>query len=178
MTDPSAALGLARGTVALAADHDAWARAAHAEVARLRPVVGDGVERFEHVGSTAVPSVPAKPVLDLLALVADLDAGRTLRPALERHGYEYRPDDVCGRLFFARGPPDARTHYLAVCPEGGTYARETVAFRDHLRANPGRAAAYATLKRSLADRYGDDRDAYTAAKGAFVERMLAEAGVG
>jgi GrpB-like predicted nucleotidyltransferase (UPF0157 family) len=168
-------LGLERGTVALAERHDAWRRAYRAEAERLRGVVGSEVDGFEHVGSTAVPGVPAKPVVDLLALVPDRDAARALVPTLERHGYEHRPGDVDGRVFLARGPPAARTHYLAVCPADGAYHRRTTTFRDHLRATPGRAAAYATLKRRLAARFPDDRAAYTAAKGPFVERMLAEA---
>jgi GrpB-like predicted nucleotidyltransferase (UPF0157 family) len=95
---------------------------------------------------------------------------------LEANGYERRPDeDVPGRLFFARGPPENRTVYLSLAEPGSAVYRETVAFRDHLREHPDVAAAYAALKRRLAAAHPDDRAAYTAGKGAFVERVTEEA---
>lgn len=174
--DERTTVGLERGTVELRPHRPEWERRYEAEVERLRAVAGDRLLDFEHVGSTAVEGLAAKPIIDLLAVVADLDAAADLAPVLEAHGYEYRPNDgVGGRLFFAKGPRTDRTHYLSLCERDGECYRETVAFRDYLRENPEVAAEYESLKRELAADHPDDRDAYTAKKGEFVERVLAEA---
>jgi len=168
-------VGLERGTVELHEHDPAWREAYEAEVERLESVAGDRFLGYEHVGSTAVEGMVAKPVIDLVALVFDLDAARDLVPTLENHGYEHRPGDVRGRLFLAKGPRSNRTHYLSIAELGGRFHRETVAFRDYLRDRPDVAGEYATLKRELAAEHPDDRDAYTGAKGEFVERVLERA---
>ena len=168
-------VGLARGTVELREWTPTWRRAYEREVTRLRELVGDDVTGFAHVGSTAVEGLSAKPVVDLLATVPDLDAVGDPVATLESHGYERSPDDVDGRAFLAKGPPRDRTHYLSLTEPGSRYHREAVAFRDHLRANPDAAAAYGALKRDLAAWFPDDREAYTREKAPFVERTLDDA---
>lgn len=169
-------VGLERGTVELREYDPAWKRRYEAEVERLVSVVGDRLLDFEHVGSTAVEGLAAKPILDLVAVVDDLGDADDLIPVLEAEGYEHRPNDgVPDRLFFAKGPRTNRTHYLSVCERGSDPYREQVAFRDYLRDHPEVAAEYESLKRDLADAHADDRDAYTAGKEAFVERVLERA---
>lgn len=165
-------VGLERGRVELREWDPAWREAYEAEVDRLESIAGDRFLDFEHVGSTAVEGLVAKPVIDLVALVSDLDSARDLIPVLEDHGYEHRPGEVRGRLFLAKGPRSNRTHYLSIAEEGGEFHRETVAFRDYLRDHPDAAEEYARLKRELAAEYPEDRDAYTERKGEFVERVL------
>ncbi|WP_121821586.1 GrpB family protein [Halostella salina] len=172
-------VGLARGTVSLAPHDPAWAERYAAEVDRLRAVVGDDISEFHHVGSTAVPGVPAKPIVDVLAVVPSRETARALVPTLEANGYEHRPNDgVPDRVFLAKGPRSNRTHYLSLTERGSDTCAEQIAFRDYLRANPPVAAAYAGLKRDLAARFPDDRAAYTERKGEFVERVLDRAGDG
>lgn len=166
-------VGLDRQQVRLESHREDWQECYRAEVARLSNTIGDESIRFEHVGSTAIEGVPAKPVIDILATVETIDTPATLVEPLAEAGYEFRPDDS-DRLFFAKGPEDNRTHYLHVAEEGSEYATEMVSFRDCLRDNPDIAAAYANLKRSLAEQFPEDRDSYTAEKSAFVERVLAE----
>ncbi|WP_312912566.1 GrpB family protein [Natronosalvus caseinilyticus] len=174
-------LGLERGTVALASHHPEWLDAAATELERLEAAFerdgDDGrVLGYEHVGSTAVPGLAAKPILDLLVLVADLEAVISLQPALERLQYERRPNgDVPDRVFFAKGPETDRTHYLSVAPWGSDCHREQVVFRDFLQANPSAAEAYETLKRRLAEGHSDERAAYTDRKEPFVEDILERA---
>ncbi|ELZ74311.1 GrpB family protein [Haloferax larsenii] len=170
-THPS--LGLARGTVELVEYDPAWREAYESEVARLRPRLGESVLGFEHVGSTSVPGLAAKPIVDMLVLVSDLDATEDVARVLSDAGYEERPnDDVPDRRFFARGPPSCRTHYLSVTERGSDCHREQVAFRDALRGNRPLAAAYEELKRGLASVHPDDRDVYTEAKSSFVQSVL------
>ncbi|MFC7213191.1 GrpB family protein [Saliphagus sp. GCM10025334] len=174
-------LGLERGTVALTPHHPGWLDAAAAELERFeaafeRDGVDDRVLGYEHVGSTAVPGLAAKPILDLLVLVADLEGVTSLQPVLERLGYERRPNDgVPDRVFFSKGPETDRTHYLSVAPWGSDCHREQVRFRDFLQANPSTAATYDTLKRQLAERYSDERAAYTDRKEPLVEEILERA---
>lgn len=169
-------VGLERGTVELVPYRPEWADRYEAEIERLEAIAGDRLLDFEHVGSTAVEGLSAKPIIDLLAVVADLDDVADLLAVLEAHGYEHRPnDDVDGRVFLAKGPKTDRTHYLSLVEREGEVYREQVAFRDYLREHPDVAAEYGRLKRELAAEYPDDRANYTAAKSEFVERVLRRA---
>jgi len=169
-------VGLKRGTVSLVPHDPAWAERYAAEADRLRGLAGGDVLAVHHVGSTAVSGLPAKPIVDLLAIVPSRETARELVPVLEANGYEHRPDDgVADRVFLARGPRSNRTHYLSLTERGSDTCVDQIAFRDYLRANPPVAAAYAGLKRDLAARFPDERAAYTERKGAFVERVLVRA---
>lgn len=133
----------------------------------------------EHVGSTSVAGLPAKPVIDMLAPVRSLAAAQTAVTTLEAGGWLFWPDDPCRhyRLWFLRPRPEARTHHLHVIEHDHPQARALSAFRDVLRDDPDLRREYARLKRRLAAEYGDNRNAYTNAKGDFVERALRRAGV-
>jgi GrpB-like predicted nucleotidyltransferase (UPF0157 family) len=131
--------------------------------------------RLEHFGSTAVPHLPAKPIIDII-LVADASEWPRLVAPLTSLGYRYwsenpRPD----RMFFVKGMPPfgrRRTHHVHVrTPQDVS----ELVFRDWLRAHPADAAHYARLKRDLAARFQTDREAYTAAKGEFIEQIFAQA---
>ena len=163
-------LGVDRQRVRLEPHQANWQKCYEDEIERLSSIVDEQV-RFEHVGSTAITGVPAKPIIDILALVEALDTTATLTKRLEEAGYEFRPDDQ-ERLFFAKGPSSARTHYLHVAEETSEYATEMLVFRDHLRSNPAVASLYTDLKQSLASRFPENREAYTRHKGEFVESVL------
>ena len=165
-------VGLARGTVALEPWTPEWRAAYEREAARIRGLAAGRLLGVEHVGSTAVEGLVAKPVVDVLALAADENGVEGLATVLTEAGYERRPDDVPDRAFLVRGPPDERTHYVSVTPAGSDTHREQVAFRDALRADPDLRAEYNGLKRELAAAHPDERAAYTAAKSSFVERVL------
>lgn len=165
-------LGVERGTVRLVAHRDEWARLFETEAKRLRDEIGDRTFAIEHVGSTAIEGIPAKPIIDLLVVVDDLDE-RAWRRALDRCGYEFRPNDpVADRSFFAKGPVENRTHYLSVTERGSETQVEQCLFRDYLRDNPDAAAEYTRLKRELAAAYPDDRSSYTDEKSEFVQQVL------
>jgi GrpB-like predicted nucleotidyltransferase (UPF0157 family) len=167
-------VGLDRNRVRIEPYQPEWQERYAVEVERLSPIVDDRVQRFEHVGSTAVVGMPAKPIIDILALVEDLTATTPLAASLEDAGYALRSEDD-ERLFFANGPETDRTHYLHVAETESEYAREMLSFRDRLRSNPDVAEEYADLKRSLVDRFPENRTAYTEHKEEFVERILKEA---
>lgn len=169
-------VGLARGTVELEPYDPGWQDAYAEEVERLRSVAGESITEFQHVGSTAVEGLPAKPVVDLLAVVPALERTDALVEALEASGYECRPDaTVPDRRFLAKGPRSNRTHYLSLTEGDSGYYREAIAFRDALRADDALRDSYAARKRELAARYPKDRDSYTAAKDMFIQGVLDEA---
>lgn len=155
----------------------AWPRLFDEEAARLRAIIpADLLVALDHIGSTAVPGLPAKPVIDIQATVRDLEVARArLVAPLEAAGYAFRAENPdTDRLFFVKGlPPSAphRTHHLHIM-EDGPGALRHIAFRNHLRDHPAEAAAYAALKQDLARRFRDDREAYTAAKGDFIATVL------
>lgn len=141
----------------------------------MRQALGPLAVAIEHVGSTSIPSLAAKPILDLAVGVEDaarLDA--CIRP-LERIGYTSFGDrEGWGEYFFAKGPDEARTHYLHLMPLEEHRWRDYLLFRDVLRSRPDLRDEYQALKTALAREHGDVRTEYTARKGAFVERILAE----
>lgn len=140
--------------------------------AEVAGALGDLALAIEHVGSTAVPGLASKPIIDigvLLRSAADLDLAIERLAAV---GYKHRGDlGVPGREAFAV-PTGAPRHHLYVCPPDSTEYLRHVAFRDYLRSHGEAAKAYGELKRSLAMRFRDDREAYNVAKREFVESVL------
>lgn len=169
-------MGLARGTVVVRAYDPAWVEEFAAEARRLRAALGGLAEHIEHVGSTAVPGLPAKPVIDLALGFANEAALAELQAKLPALGYTARGDRRGdGDWLFSKGPEAARTHYLHVERYGGERWRNYLLFRERLRAEAKRRDEYARLKAELAARYPKDRDAYTRGKEPFIRRVLAGA---
>ncbi|MFC4018303.1 GrpB family protein [Micromonospora sp. GCM10011542] len=139
---------------------------------------------IEHIGSTSVPGLAAKPVIDILAAVRDVNGFPAVVERLRGIGYTYTPEseaDDPDRWVFRKGPKDLsrlRTHHLHVTGHGSHYWRRLVAFRDHLRAHPEDAASYVRLKRDLAARHAADPGRYTRDKRDFVREMEQKAGCG
>jgi GrpB-like predicted nucleotidyltransferase (UPF0157 family) len=127
------------------------------------------------MGSTAVPGLAAKPVIDIDVLLKSASDLPLVIQRLASIGYVHRGDlGVTGReAFYA--PPGSPKHHLYVCPPESQEYRRHLALRDYLRAHSAEAAAYGNLKRSLAARFRDDRAAYLAGKGEFVESLLQRA---
>ena len=158
-------------------EYDArWPRAFESE--RVRIV--DAIARWlagpiEHIGSTAVPGLAAKPVIDIMAGVESLEASRPAIAALEAQQYCYAPYRTEVMHWFCKPSPAFRTHHLHLVPVGSRLWNEQLAFRDYLCAHPDAAAEYEALKRRLAEVHRFDREAYTNAKAPFVQRALADA---
>ena len=143
---------------------------------RIALLLDELATAIEHVGSTAVPGLAAKPIIDidiLLRSVSDLPIVCTRLGSL---GYEHRGDlGVAGREAF-RTPPGQFAHHLYVCPPGSQEYSRHIAFRDYLRSHPEDASAYAALKRNLAYEFATDREAYNQGKTEFVRLILHRAG--
>jgi GrpB-like predicted nucleotidyltransferase (UPF0157 family) len=153
----------------------AWPALFAIERTRLLDLFSDSFVAIEHIGSTAVPGLAAKPVIDILAGVASMSVADELLNPLCQAGYDTSKEfnatlmDKRWLMLHANGK---RTHHLHLVVHGQSEWRRTLAFRDALRADPGLAARYEKLKRDLAARLGGDREAYTAAKTEFVMAVL------
>ena len=142
---------------------------------RVAPALGEIAAAIEHVGSTAVPGLAAKPVIDIDVLLAANDAMPNAIARLAAIGYEHEGDlGVAGREAF-RHAPDLPVHHLYVCTPDCAEYRRHIAFRDWMRAHPDDAKAYGALKFRLAQQFGNDRDGYGIAKTEFVENILRQA---
>jgi GrpB-like predicted nucleotidyltransferase (UPF0157 family) len=152
-------------------DYDpAWADLFQRERERLREALGSQAAAVEHVGSTAVPGLAAKPVLDILVGAATFPLPDDRLAALAALGYEYRGDNgVPGRQFFRTNP---RTRHLHVVEHGGEEWRRLLLFRDYCRAHPEVAREYEALKRKLSLDHPNERGHYTGGKSAFIEAIL------
>jgi GrpB-like predicted nucleotidyltransferase (UPF0157 family) len=173
---PVSALGLASKTVTVVPYHRDWPMLYTQEVARLEPILlAHGVTLvLEHTGSTAVPGLAAKPILDILAGRRSDENRAAEIAALEEAGYVYRGESgIPGRDFFRRGDP--RQYHIHLTNIDSDFWRDHIAFRDYLRAHPDALADYAALKLNLAAMHPRDREAYIEAKAPFVESVLAKA---
>lgn len=128
---------------------------------------------IQHVGSTAVPGLAAKPVIDIMVGVADLQEARGAFPALAGLGYLYAPYKSEFMHWFCKPSIAVRTHHLYLMEKDHPEWRAHIVFRDYLRSHPETAHSYEKLKRELAHRFRNDREGYTRAKGEFVARVVA-----
>jgi GrpB-like predicted nucleotidyltransferase (UPF0157 family) len=163
--------------VVVAAYDPAWPILFETERQRLEAVFGQQA-CIEHMGSTSVPGLAAKPVIDMMVGAATLAAIERHISDLEALSYEYVPEFevvMPERRYFCRNSGGKRTHQIHAVVVDGEFWKRHIAFRDHLRAHPETAAEYQALKHDLARRHRLDREAYTDAKGPFIRRVEAAA---
>ena len=167
------------GAIVVSAYDPRWPALFEQERARIQGALGGFALAVEHIGSTAVPGLPSKPIIDLLVGVPDLDeAQRRFVAPMIALGYIYMPEYeswLPGELFFRKGPPGPWTHHVHVMALSHPRWQKLVLFRDYLRAHPEAAQAYAAIKRELAGASKDDIAAYRDGKTAFVEATTAQA---
>lgn len=153
-----------------------WLTDAAEECRRISQACQPWVIRVEHIGSTSVPGLIAKPVLDLMPLVKQYEDGFECVERMRKLGYWYAGDfGIAGRHLFVKGSP--RTHHAHMLVEGSKEAIRHLAVRDILRADPDVAARYAALKQELAPRFGDDREGFAEAKAALMRELFDRAGI-
>lgn len=164
-------------TIELTDPNPDWPNQFRLEKDRLERILKtENIVAIEHFGSTAVPGMVAKPIIDILVEVPDLNAAKERFPSLlENLEYTYWADNPkTDRMFFVKGMPPygkQRTHHVHV-GETGAELSDGVKFRDFLRVNADRRQEYANLKKILASQHTNDRDAYTDAKSTFVASIM------
>ena len=153
-----------------------WASRFEMLRAQIWPHIQAYATSFEHVGSTSVPGLAAKPIIDIDIVVPDEATAQRVISRLAPLGYRHRGFmGVPHRHAFFQ-PDDTPAHHLYVCIEGCLALRNHLSLRDHLRTHPTAAAEYAALKRSLAQRYPHNIDAYVEGKTPFILGVLASSG--
>ncbi|HEY0323990.1 MAG TPA: GrpB family protein [Pyrinomonadaceae bacterium] len=156
-----------------------WPALFEEEKARILGLIHAWVESVEHIGSTSVPGLGAKPIIDIMVGIRSLADAPECISRLETIGYEYVPKHEAvlplRRFFHKSATPCARTHHLHMVEPTGEFWERHILFRDALRANPETARQYYELKKALAARFGSDRDSYTDAKTSFIEAVVTRA---
>lgn len=170
-------LGLKRGTVALEPHNDEWEKSAKETIHVLETILGSDAVAMQHVGSTAIKEIMAKPIIDIAVAVKDFGDVLRHEEALKDAGIIFRGEDVAEQLLFVMGDfkKDTRTHHIHVVKWDEQQWRNYLNFRDYLNANPLAAVQYSKLKEKLAAVYPDNRKAYTEGKQQLIDEILAQA---
>ena len=163
--------------------HDpAWKIAYAREAALLSDVFANSLRSIHHVGSTSLSGVPAKPIIDILVVLADTASIARFSPTMEQLGYLVRGEcldaeipGTPGRFYFSKDTGGLRTHQVHACAIGHFQIDDMLTLRDYLREHPDRAAAYGALKQSLAPMHRHDTVGYMRGKDAFVKLLLTDA---
>ncbi|MGP4076770.1 GrpB family protein [Halobacillus sp. K22] len=162
-------------TVSLSSYHPEWPALFKREEEMIREVLGDHALGIEHIGSTAIPGLQAKPIIDIMTGIESLDSYDQYIPNLSTIGYTYVPKlELEDRRFFKK-EKKTQTFHLHLCEFGGKEWEEKLLFRDYLRQHPEELEEYNSLKNILADRYSNDRPAYTESKGPFITSIIQKA---
>lgn len=160
------------GMVVLVRHDPSWAQIYENEQRRIKKALADLALDVQHCGSTSIPGIQAKPILDILVGVERLSVGYECIRLLKEIGYEYLGDKlVPNEHFFGKGVP--RTHHLHLVEWRGSSWHEKVLFRDRLLADERTARLYELTKVKLAGYFPNDRASYTKAKAAFIASVLA-----
>ena len=150
-----------------------WFEMFEAEKALLQSVISPWLHgSIEHVGSTSVEGLAAKPIIDIMVGVKSLDASQPAIKELEQLGYCYYPYKADVMHWFCKPTPEVRTHHLHLIPFQSPLWKERIQFRDSLRNNPDIAKAYQALKFKLAEAHHEDRERYTREKWTFIKEVL------
>jgi GrpB-like predicted nucleotidyltransferase (UPF0157 family) len=160
----------------------AWASTFDQEALALSHVFGDSVVGIHHVGSTSIPGLLAKPIIDILVVLDETQTIARFNAAMEQLGYRVRGEcleneipGTPGRFYFSKDIRGVRTHQAHVCGVGHPEVADKLAFRDYLRVHPDRAASYGSLKQRVALKYHHDNIGYMRGKDAFIKTVLDEA---
>ncbi len=176
-------IGLKRGAVQLCEHEKEWETEAQHTIARLRKILGDAAKDIQHVGSTSILSIKAKPIIDIAVAVDDFSDVLAVEKELKDAGFYYRPQvDLGEQLLFAsgnyyEGTGDLQTHFIHVVKTNSEDWTNYINFRDYLNQTPLAAKAYEDLKVSLAEQVPADggRDAYLKGKHDFIVHILRKA---
>ena len=172
-------IGMKRGTVYLEPHQEEWERAAKETIQTLKRILGSVAVDIQHIGSTSIKTISAKPIIDIAIAVNDFDGILSMREELRQNGVIYRFEESPRQLLFVMGDfeKDTRSHHIHVVLYGSDEWNNYINFRDYLNSNIEAAREYEAVKLRLAEQYPDDRIAYTDGKQEVIDRLLADARV-
>jgi len=170
-------IGLKRGTVALMPHQEEWIQNAESIMEVLRQLLESAAVDIQHIGSTAIFSIYAKPIIDIVVGVRELNDILPYIELLQQHNIVYRGKDIVEQMLFVMGDfeKDTRTHHIHVVRWNGTEWNNYINFRDYLNCCSDKAMQYDICKKKLASQFPDDRVRYTTGKQELIDRLLKEA---
>ena len=155
-----------------------WPALYRREAALISAAFGHELIAIHHIGSTSIPGMSAKPIIDIMPLVRDIERVDALNPAMQQLGYVAKGEnDIPGRRYFVKANDEQRTHHVHTYALGNPEIARHLDFRDYLIAHPAEAQQYAHLKLALAAQFPHDIDSYVAGKDSFIKQMLEHARV-
>ena len=168
-------IGLIRGTVAVEKHNDEWDVCAKDTISVLKMILKDVAVDIQHIGSTAIKNICAKPIIDIVIGVNDLNQIIELNSILEENGFLYRGQDHPEQLLYVCGDDNFITHHIHVCIYDSKPWNDYINMRDYLNSHDEDARAYSELKKKLAKKYADDRKTYTSMKAEMIAQIIDKA---
>lgn len=169
-------IGLKKGTVKLVEHNPAWAKLFEREKELLLEKFSGVILEIGHGGSTVIPTIPAKPIIDMFAAVSSLKDAEKIRKDLEEMGYEYRGEEgVPERILYVKGNPELRTHHLQLVEKTSNEWKNHILIKEYYFKHPKEAKKYGKLKEELSKRYPSDRKAYSHGKDQFIKSIIEKA---
>lgn len=166
-------LGLHKDKVELHPYDATWKTEYEKEEKILWEILKDYAIDIQHVGSTAIPGLSAKPILDIAVAVKDRETLEYLLPVMAEHGYDMLNNlDICGEILARKGTPECRTHYIHMEVIDSEYWNNHIWFRDYLLKHPEYIEKYEALKQNIVVNFKDERKKYTAEKNDFIKHIL------
>ncbi|MDD3051846.1 MAG: GrpB family protein [Candidatus Cloacimonetes bacterium] len=166
-------IGLEKNVVKLVEYQSEWISAFKKEADRIASFLNDEIVDIQHIGSTAIEGMTAKPIIDMLVGVKKLERIISDKSLLENKDYTYRENhSTPERLFFIKGKDFKRTHHIHIVEWGSREWYDKICFRDYLIDNPSVADEYQLLKQKLAEKFRDNRENYTSGKSDFINMIL------
>ncbi|HIZ21011.1 MAG TPA: GrpB family protein [Firmicutes bacterium] len=170
-------IGLKRGTVKLLPHQKEWNENAEHTIKFLKRLLGNTALDIQHIGSTSILLIHAKPIIDIAVAVHDVNDIMPYVEALKQRQQLLHEEAVAGQAFFVIENGDIRTHHIHIVKWNGADWNNYINFRDYLNANPEKAMLYGDLKQKLAMQFSHDRKSYTAGKQGMIGQLLSEAGI-
>jgi GrpB-like predicted nucleotidyltransferase (UPF0157 family) len=169
-------IGLKRGVVELKPHNPKWRELYEEEEVLVSKAVSAFLIEIQHIGSTAIPGIMAKPIIDIALAIDSLENVEKIIKPLEEIGYTYRGEaGIPHRHLFVKGSEDFRTHHMHVMHRSHYEWKKHIVFRDYLRKHPKEAKEYSNLKLKLEKEFKEDRESYTESKSEFIESILEKA---
>ena len=168
-------MGLKVGTVRLEDYNPEWKNSFELEKIVLSNIFKDIALSIEHVGSTSIEGLSAKPIIDILVIIKTFSDFETVRYYFEKEPYSIKLDSPEDEILIRKGDETNRTHFIHVVELGSDRQINTLLFRDYLRENKDAVLEYENLKKELAIKYADDRKMYTVSKNDFIQGILKKA---
>jgi GrpB-like predicted nucleotidyltransferase (UPF0157 family) len=159
-------------TIEVVSHHAEWAEQYIAEAKLLEAIFAGNLVSIHHFGSTAIPGIVAKPIIDILPVVKDIQAVDALNPQMEALGYHPKGEfGIPGRRYFFKGTPDEHTHHVHAFQQGNPEIERHLNFCAFLQAHPAEAQAYSQLKVELSRRFRHDPEGYTDGKSDLIREL-------